>query len=129
MRKKAGGGYQRYKQHSSIEITHARRRDNYSEFAEKAVLALELEQPALVSSSLFKTSGGALIANDDIIINGQTRAWTIGNYLTLLKKSPSNVQIGVGYVLSDDHSSDDDLTNDGLTTVSCQKEISFHYNA
>ena len=37
------------------------------------------------------------------------KPWTIGNYLLMMKKSPSSVKIGVGYIeLSDLSSSSDD---------------------
>ena len=65
-------------------------------------------------------SGGAVIQNEDITIHGEQRDWTLGNYLALLKKSPSAVKIGVGYI-HDETQSDNDKegssSHEGVSTV------------
>lgn len=120
MKEKKSGGYQRNSHNQPLEITTARRSDTYNSFARKAAAALNLKAPAFLSSlCLFKATGGAKIVNSEIVINEISRPWTLGNYLSLLKKSASNVQIGVGYV-RDDTLSDESLcfSNDGEDDVS-----------
>ena len=101
MREKPSGGFQRNTRGQSLEITNARRSDDYNTFAEKAAAALNIKPLPSSSPCLFKAFGGARIANDDLVVNDKVRPWNLGNYLSLLKKSPSNVQIGVAYVMDD----------------------------
>lgn len=51
--------------------------------------------------SLFKLNGARVLDNE-ITISGRQRSWTLGNYLQLLKKSPSAVKMGVGHVMTSD---------------------------
>ena len=70
-------------------------------FAIKAANALDLQPLPSSYLCLFKAAGGAVIANKEIMVNKKLRPWSLGNYLSLLKKSPSNVKIGVAYVFDD----------------------------
>lgn len=112
MREKPSGGFQRKKCSQPLEITTACRSDTYLSFAHKAAAALNIKPPSNSSSSLclFKVTGGAKIVDSELIIN-EVRPWTLGNCLSLLKKSSANVQIGVAYTreepLSDICFSDD----------------------
>lgn len=113
MGEKPSGGFQRKKRTQPLEITTACRSDTYLSFAQKAAAALNIKPPSNSSSSLclFKVTGGAKIVDSELIINEEVRPWTLGNYLSLLKKSSANVQIGVAYTreepLSDESFSDD----------------------
>ena len=108
MREKPCGGFQRNTRGQSLEITTACRSDNYNTFAEKAAAALNLKPLPHSFLCLFKPLSGARISNNDVVINQIPRPWNIGNYLLLLKKNPSNVQIGVAYVIDDSSLSDSD---------------------
>ena len=35
--------------------------------------------------------------DESVTVKGKLKPWTLGNYLLLMKKSPSNVKLGVGY--------------------------------
>ena len=65
-------------------------------------------------TTLFKMNG-ARILNEDIEVSGKIRHWTVGNYLQLLKKAPSNVKLGVGKILED--TSSDSSSDKGNYTV------------
>ena len=45
--------------------------------------------------ALFKYNGARILDNP-LMIDGQRKAWTVGHYLRVLKKSPSAVTLGVG---------------------------------
>jgi len=90
------GTVSRVKSGSLIEI-NAYRGDSYSVIARKAAKKCQLTQVAgNLSLALFKLNG-ALILDEEVTINGKTRPWTLGNYLLLMKKSPANIKLGVGY--------------------------------
>lgn len=57
--------------------------------------------------SLFKINGTRVV-NKSVTVKGNKKPWTIGNYLLLMKKSPSAVKIGVGYVFQSKLSSSSD---------------------
>ena len=101
MVEKPSGGFQRKARGQCIEITDAQRSDDYISFAIKAANALDLLPLPSSYLCLFKAAGGAVIANKEIMVNKKLRPWSLGNYLSLLKKSPSNVKIGVAYVYDD----------------------------
>ena len=46
--------------------------------------------------SLFKMNGARLL-DENVTVKGNQKPWTLGNYLLLMRKSPSNVKLGVGY--------------------------------
>ena len=91
-------GFRQKSKSTVLEMNQAKRSDDYATFAVKAASALSLEIPPKSVLRIFKVSGGAVIQNEDITIHGEQRNWTLGNYLALLKKSPSAVKIGVGYI-------------------------------
>ena len=70
-----------------IEMNQAQRSDDYNTFAVKAATALELNVEPTSVLKIFEVSGGTLIQDDNISIKEISRKWTLGNYLTLLKKS------------------------------------------
>jgi hypothetical protein len=89
--------------HSPYVEIEACKSDSYSTFIRRAALKCRLE----VSDkelSLFKING-ARVLDCDVSVKGKPRPWTLGNYLGLLKKSPSAVKLGVGYVVKDSKSS------------------------
>ena len=106
MREKSSGGFQRDTHCQSIEITNAQRSDSYDSLAEQAAAALNLKPLPCSSLCLFKPKGGVKVSCDDLVLNQVSRHWTLGNYLLLLKKSPSSIQIGVAHVIYDSVESD-----------------------
>ncbi len=60
------------------------------------------------SLCLFKAAGGAKIVNNDLIVSKKVRCWNLGNDLSLHKKNPSSVLIGVAYAIDRGHSDDSD---------------------
>ena len=54
---------------------------------------------------------GASIVNCPVTVKGK-KPWTIGSYLLMMKKSPSAVKIGVGYISEpSSNSSEDSVCN------------------
>lgn len=102
MEEKRKSGFRQRSKSGVIEMNQALRSDDYVTFAVKAATALGLERPPKSVLRLFKVSGGAVIQNNDITICGVSCKWTLGNYLTLLKKSPGSVKVGVAYVTVDE---------------------------
>ena len=92
-------GFRQKTKGQAVEL-QVRRSDDYDNLAIKAASALKLRSLPHSSLRLFKVSGGAIILNEDVVVNKIPRAWTLGNYLALIKKSPSSVKIGVAYVIS-----------------------------
>ena len=39
---------------------------------------------------------GARILNESVSVNGKSRPWTVGNYLSMLRKGAASVKMGVG---------------------------------
>lgn len=114
-------GFRQKSKSAVIELNQAKRSDDYATFAVKAASALSLTNPPKSVLRIFKVNGGAIIQNEDIMINGQRRDWTLGNYLALLKKSPSAVKIGVGYLHDEfrrDSDSGDSSSHDEMSAVS-----------
>ena len=94
-------------------MNQAQRSDDYNTFAAKAARALDLNVEPTSVLKLFKVSGGALIQNDNITLKGVSRKWTLGNYLSLLKKSPSSIKIGIACVDDTCSTSDDESESPG----------------
>lgn len=93
-----------------MEITNARS-ESYYTFAEKAAAALNLKPLPCSSLCLFKPKGVLKISSDDLVINDIPRPWTLGKYLLLIKKGPSNILVGVAYVIDDSsHSAGSDIS-------------------
>ncbi len=64
---------------------------------------------------------GTMILDGDITIKGCTKAWTIGRYLQLIKKSAHNVKIGVGLVEVESLTEEEDTAEDDVNVTSlCQ---------
>ncbi len=101
------GTFRQKKNSVVVEMNQARRNDDYATFAVKAASALHLREEPCSQLRLFKVSGGAVIQNEPIPMKEMRNRWTIGNYLKLLKKSPSSVKIGVAYVIHKTKSVDD----------------------
>lgn len=110
------GGFRQKKKGQSIEI-QVQRSDHYDDFALKAAVALKLRFLPRSSLCLFKVTSGAVILDEDIVVNRMRRPWTLGNYLSLLKKGGHAVKIGVSYVVDPvrtDRSSSPDLPSSGI---------------
>lgn len=113
MKESRPGVFARAKQ-PFVEI-EANKSDSYTVFARKAAIKCRLgsEEKGKVLS-LFKLNG-ARVLNESVTVKGKQKPWTLGNYLLLMKKSPSNVKLGVGYftppssdITSSSSSSDDE---------------------
>ena len=82
-----------------IEL-EAKRSDSYLAFARKAAKICRLADEPELDLCLFKLNG-ARILNEPVTVRGRNtstvRPWTLGNYLLLMKKSPSHCKIGVAY--------------------------------
>ena len=78
-----------------VEI-QAKKTDDYCTFVRKAAKKCRLVEQEGQVLSLFKLNG-ARVLNENVTIKGKLKPWTLGNYLLLMKKSPSNVKLGVGY--------------------------------
>ena len=80
-----------------IEVS-ACRADTYKELLDKAAqvcnLHTETNEKELM---LFKPGSGCIIPNASLTIRDEQREWTLGNYLAIVKKKPSQVKLGVGY--------------------------------
>lgn len=87
-----------------IEMS-VKRSDCYKTVARRAAKKCHLAYHGSESLSLFKLNG-ARILNEDVIIGGKTKPWTMGNYILLMKKSPSNIKLGVGRVMHDSSESE-----------------------
>ena len=100
------GKYGQVSQHTEIQ---ASRRDSYVSLLKNASRALNIQSSSDLdeqstqsdSLSLFKRNG-TVIPNRSLIIKGQKRPWTVGNYLLAVKKAPSQVKLSIGYVISPD---------------------------
>ena len=78
---------------SSLMDVSAKRSDSYKRFSRKAAEKLEFSGEMAVQ--LFKMIG-AKIEDEPLLVNGKDRAWTIGNYLCMLRKSAKSIKLGVG---------------------------------
>ena len=74
----------------------ANKSDNYTTFAKKAAIKCRLSEEKGKLLSLFKLNG-ARVLDESVTMKEKLKPWTLGNYLLLMKKSPSNVKLGVGY--------------------------------
>ena len=91
-----------------VEIEDSRC-DTYQAFVNKAPIKCKLGYKKRKVCSLFKLNG-AQVLSEDININGKVKPWTLGRYLLLMKKSPSNVKLGIGHIsveVSDSESNSD----------------------
>lgn len=105
MEEKRPGVFSRVK--SPFVEMGAYRRDSYSVIANRAAKKCHLNYCKGKILSLFKLNG-ARILDEDININGKVKLWTMGNYILLMKKSPCNIKLGVGYVLSESSSNSEE---------------------
>ena len=94
MKESRVGTFSRTKQ-PFIEM-EANKSDNYTTFAKKAAVKCRLSDEKGKILSLFKLNG-ARVLDEKVTVKGNQKPWTLGNYLLLMKKSPSNVKLGVGY--------------------------------
>ena len=69
----------------------------YTNFIKKAAKKCRMNGKKDTYISLFKVNG-ARILDEPITLKGKAKRWTLGNYLLLLKKAPSNVKLGIGYL-------------------------------
>lgn len=98
------------------------RSDPYSIVAKKAAEKCRLNYCKNKVLSLFKLNG-VRILNESVNVNGKLKPWTLGSYIQMIKKSPKNVKIGVGYVARDatpilsDHSDFSHSENESLPGI------------
>ena len=98
--------------------------DKYVTFAKRASIKCRLNHQEGKELALFKLNG-ARILDEDVTIKGRLKPWTLGNYLLLMKKSPSSVKLGVGYFTSEISSlSDSDSDDQGRVSPDDQGRVS-----
>ena len=61
--------------------------------------------------NLFRPSG-ARVLNEDIMIKGVKRSWTLGLYLQYLHTSPEVLKLGIGYDAEGDTTSDEEFSDE-----------------
>ena len=86
---------------SNLEEIEANRDDSYEDIISRVVTALHL--PKVGQTFALYRPNTAHIPNADLTVNLQKRKWTLGNYLLVLKKSPSQIKFGVGFSDSGDN--------------------------
>ena len=79
-----------------IEVK-ARKGDDYKSVCRKAATACHLKATDTQELCLFRVNG-VQILNEKITLAKKQKRWTIGHYLTAIKKSPGNVKFGIGYI-------------------------------
>ena len=84
----------------------AYRSDSYITFVKRAAHKCHLTEKKNKLLSLFKLNG-ARVLDEEVTVKGKPKPWTLGNYLLLMKKSPNNIKMGIGYVDCDFNSSSD----------------------
>ena len=98
------GGYK--KSGPYVEVT-VRKTASYADVAEAGIQQLHTEFP--VSSdeehdlcngplTLFRPDGTVIPSGSLLTELGETTRWSLGLYMTQLKKSPSQLKLGVGYL-------------------------------
>ena len=106
MKPSTAGIFRRTSSHFEIE---ALKDDKYDAFVRRAAEACNISAKEGKVLTLFKMNG-AVIRDVPMMLKGyrKERSWTIGNYLLLMKKSASQVKIGVGLLNAEHlHSSDE----------------------
>ena len=93
MTQSKGGLFTRGK--SSLVEIKANKSDSYEAFVNKAAKKYQLQIHPRKTLHLFKING-ARILNESVLVNGKSRPWTVGNYLSMLRKGAGSVKIGVG---------------------------------
>ena len=82
-----------------LQTCDASKEDTYGEVAEQAAEEVGLQKPDDDHFlALFRPVAGSVICDKDLIVNGQVKPWTLGNYITKLHRSPSDIRFGVGVV-------------------------------
>lgn len=79
-----------------LEI-RAKKSDSYETFVDKAAkkCLVTIQEGKILQ--LFKLSS-ARILNEAMSIYGKQKPWTVGNYLLMVRKSASNIKLGVGCI-------------------------------
>ena len=116
MKPSKGGTFRRASNHFEME---AMKDDDYNAFAQRAAEACSISTKKGMVLTLFKMNG-AVIRDVPMMLKGyrKEKSWTIGNYLQLMRKSASQVKIGVGLmsnerpISSDENSSSSSSSED-----------------
>ncbi len=72
----------------------ASKSDSNSCLLDTVILKLNSCEPK-TKMSFFKLNGTRIL-NEDLIIDGNKRKWTLGNYLRVIKRSPGRLMLGYG---------------------------------
>lgn len=86
------GDYKRCSGFVEVEVCKA---DNYEAVTRKIAECIELSLEDDQYLALFKLNGTRIL-NKELTINRIKRPWLIGNYLSFVKKSASQVKFGIG---------------------------------
>ena len=91
-------GKKKYSKGSDYLEIEASRDDDYYEFSSKAATALGIKVPSCRRKilTLFRITG-AVVLNQNLVVDGRRKEWSLGNYLLKVKKAPSQVKFGVAY--------------------------------
>ena len=94
--------------------------DDYDAFMKRAVEACNISAKEGKVLTLFKMNG-AVIRDVPVMLKGycSERPWTIGNYLQLMKKSASQVKIGIGLMNAGHLTSSDEGSCSSSEDVVC----------
>ena len=125
MKESRPGVFARVKQ-PFVEM-EALKSDKYTTFAQKAAIKCRLSEEKGKVLSLFKLNG-ARVLDESVTVKGMLKPWTLGNYLLLMKKSPSSVKLGVGYFTppQEDVPSSSSSSSDSCDEGQKRSEVSLH---
>ena len=92
---KKKGGYTRSSGYVEVEVLRC---SSYEETTRKIAECLEINiAEATEDLALFKLNGTRIL-DKELTINNKKRPWLIGNYLSYLKKSSTQVKFGIGII-------------------------------
>lgn len=81
---------------SPVEM-EATKSDSYQTVLSRAVKKCKLSRPTGTIASLFKLNG-CRILDEAFVVKNESKEWTLGNYMSVMKKSASNIKLGVAYI-------------------------------
>ena len=76
-----------------IEI-EASRKDTYRILLDRIIKKCKIPPEQRKNTSLFKLNGSKIL-DERLTVCGREKEWNLGNYLQVIKKSPSSLKLGV----------------------------------
>ena len=83
------------------------------------IVSLKCKIPPEQSTSLFKLNGSKIL-DERLTVCGREKEWNLGNYLQVIKKSPSSLKLGVATLGG--HASVSKLSSDGRDKITDSEE-------